>query len=209
LSDAEKDRVMAQLALLSGNVKVATELTQKILMAQDASGNLARFLAALPNARNPFEYLEAYLDKLAQKAAKVLVTPTPTISPQTQAIINIGDQAAAEALAAAAEAEEVIKRLDIILKTVPNFTPPPAGTYGTPSVNPFGPPATNASVSGTPFGQAWSPGFSMGGNTTPGTTFTLKITGEGDITNAISKGLQNQSLSTGTTTTINRSGGFL
>jgi hypothetical protein len=49
----------------------------------------------------------------------------------------------------------------------------------------------------------------MGGNTTPGTTFTLKITGEGDITNAIAKGLQNQSLSTGTTTTINRSGGFL
>jgi hypothetical protein len=209
LSDAEKDRVMAQLALLNGNVKVAQELTNKILMAQDASGNLARFLAALPNARNPFEYLEEYLDKLAQKAAKVLVTPTPTISPQAQAIVDLGDRAAAEALRAAAEADEVIKRLDIILNTVPNFTPPPAGTYGTPSVNPFGPPATNASVSGVPVGQAWSPGFSMGGNTTPGTTFTLKITGEGDITNAIAKGLQNQSLSTGTTTTINRSGGFL
>jgi hypothetical protein len=209
LSKDEENRVKAQLALLSGNVKVAQELTNKILMAQDASGNLARFLAALPNARNPFEYLEEYLDKLAQKAAKVLVTPTPTISPQAQAIVDLGDRAAAEALRAAAEADEVIKRLDIILNTVPNFTPPPAGTYGTPSVNPFGPPATNASVSGVPVGQAWSPGFSMGGNTTPGTTFTLKITGEGDITNAIAKGLQNQSLSTGTTTTINRSGGFL
>jgi hypothetical protein len=57
--------------------------------------------------------------------------------------------------------------------------------------------------------QPFSPGFSAGGNNTPGASFELKITGEGDITNAIAKGLQNQSLSTGTTTTINRSGGFL
>jgi hypothetical protein len=187
LSDAEKDRVMAQLALLSGNVKVATELTQKILMAQDASGNLARFLAALPNARNPFEYLEAYLDKLAQKASKVLVTQA--ISPQTQAIVDLGNAAYNEAMAAAAAADAASKRAEEFLKTLPTTNVP--------------------SVSGVPIGQAWSPGFSMGGNTTPGTTFTLKITGEGDITNAIAKGLQNQSLSTGTTTTINRSGGFL
>jgi hypothetical protein len=187
LSDAEKDRVMAQLALLSGNVKVATELTQKILMAQDASGNLARFLAALPNARNPFEYLEAYLDKLAQKASKVLVTQA--ISPQTQAIVDLGNAAYNEAMAAAAAADAASKRAEEFLKTLPKTNVP--------------------SVSGVPIGQAWSPGFSMGGNTTPGTTFTLKITGEGDITNAIAKGLQNQSLSTGTTTTINRSGGFL
>jgi hypothetical protein len=187
LSDAEKDRVMAQLALLSGNVKVATELTQKILMAQDASGNLARFLAALPNARNPFEYLEAYLDKLAQKAAKVLVTQA--ISPQAQITVSQIDAITAEALAAAAAGDAAAKRAEEFLRTLPTTNVP--------------------SVSGVPIGQAWSPGFSMGGNTTPGTTFTLKITGEGDITNAIAKGLQNQSLSTGTTTTINRSGGFL
>jgi hypothetical protein len=49
---------------------------------------------------------------------------------------------------------------------------------------------------GTPFGQA-------------GSTITLKITGEGDITNAIAKGLQNQSLSTGDSSYINRrTGGF-
>jgi hypothetical protein len=211
LSDAEKDRVMAQLALLSGNVKVATELTQKILMAQDASGNLARFLAALPNARNPFEYLEEYLDKLAQKAAKVLVTPTPTISPSAQAAVSQANVAVAEALAAAAladdatkAAEETNRALDDLIAKLGLKTP-----YNPLSSMIATPPATNASVSGVPVGQAWSPGFSMGGNTTPGTTFTLKITGEGDITNAIAKGLQNQSLSTGTTTTINRSGGFL
>jgi hypothetical protein len=188
LSDAERDRVMAQLALLGGNVKVAQELTNKILMAQDASGNLARFLAALPNARNPFEYLDAYLDKLAAKAAKVLVTaPTQTISPQAQAIVSQIDAATAQALAAAAAAEAEANRISSINKAL----------------------GTLPSASGVPIGQPFSPGFSAGGNNTPGASFELKITGEGDITNAIAKGLQNQSLSTGSTTTINRSGGFL
>jgi hypothetical protein len=72
LSDNEKLRVEAQLALLNGNEAVATKLTNQILMAQDASGNLAKFLAALPNAKNPFEYLDAYLSYLAGKAAAVL-----------------------------------------------------------------------------------------------------------------------------------------
>jgi len=34
--------------------------------------NLAKFLSALPNAKNPFEYLDAYLSYLAGKAAAVL-----------------------------------------------------------------------------------------------------------------------------------------
>ena len=71
LSEEEKIRVEAQLALLNGNVKVAEELTQKILQAQDSSGNLAKFLAALPDARNPFQYLDAYLSYLAGKAAAI------------------------------------------------------------------------------------------------------------------------------------------
>jgi hypothetical protein len=188
LSKDEENRIKAQLALLNGNVVVATELTQKILKAQDSSGNLARFLAALPNARNPFEYLDAYLDKLAAKAAKVLVTaPAQTISPQAQAIVSQIDAATAQALAAAAAAEAEANRISSINKTL----------------------GTLPSASGVPIGQPFSPGFSAGGNNTPGASFELKITGEGDITNAIAKGLQNQSLSTGTTTTINRSGGFL
>jgi hypothetical protein len=188
LSKDEENRISAQLALLSGNVKVAEELTQKVLKAQDASGDLARFLAALPNARNPFEYLDAYLDKLAAKAAKVLVTaPAQTISPQAQAIVSQIDAATAQALAAAAAAEAEANRISSINKAL----------------------GTLPSASGVPIGQPFSPGFSAGGNNTPGASFELKITGEGDITNAIAKGLQNQSLSTGTTTTINRSGGFL
>jgi hypothetical protein len=188
LSKDEENRIKAQLALLNGNVKVAEELTEKVLKAQDASGDLARFLAALPNARNPFGYLDAYLDKLAAKAAKVLVTaPAQTISPQAQAIVSQIDAATSQALAAAAAAEAEANRISSINKAL----------------------GTLPSASGVPIGQPFSPGFSAGGNNTPGASFELKITGEGDITNAIAKGLQNQSLSTGRTTTINRSGGFL
>ena len=79
LSENEKLRVEAQLALLNGNEAVATKLTNQILAAQDASGNLAKFLAALPNAKNPFEYLDAYLSYLAGKAAAILTNnPVPS-----------------------------------------------------------------------------------------------------------------------------------
>ena len=79
LSEDEKLRVEAQLALLNGNEAVATKLTNQILAAQDASGNLAKFLAALPNAKNPFEYLDAYLSYLANKAAAIVTNaPVPS-----------------------------------------------------------------------------------------------------------------------------------
>jgi hypothetical protein len=72
LTEDEKIRLQAQLALLNGNADLAAKLTSQILMAQDASGNLAKFLSALPNAKNPFEYLDAYLSYLAGKAAAIL-----------------------------------------------------------------------------------------------------------------------------------------
>jgi len=79
LSKEEEIRVQAQLALLNGNDALATKLTNQILAAQDASGNLAKFLSALPNAKNPFEYLDAYLSYLAGKAAAILTNqPVPT-----------------------------------------------------------------------------------------------------------------------------------
>jgi len=73
LSENDKLRIEAQLALLNGNEAVATKLTKQILEAQDASGNLAKFLTALPNANNPFEYLDAYLSYLANKARAVFI----------------------------------------------------------------------------------------------------------------------------------------
>jgi len=71
LSEDDKIRLQAQLALLNGNADLATRLTNQILAAQDSTGNLAKFLAALPNAKNPFEYLDAYLSYLAGKASSV------------------------------------------------------------------------------------------------------------------------------------------
>lgn len=85
LSADEKLRIEAQLALLNGNADLATKLTNQILMAQDSSGNLAKFLAALPNARNPFEYLDAYLSYLAGKAAAVLTGTTAPNVPSANA----------------------------------------------------------------------------------------------------------------------------
>jgi hypothetical protein len=93
LSEEERTRVQAQLALLNGNDAVAKQLTDQILKAQDATGNLSKFLSALPNAKNPFEYLDAYLSYLAGKAASIAIgtpfgqappsagAPAPAITP--------------------------------------------------------------------------------------------------------------------------------
>lgn len=83
LSEEEKIRLQAQLALLNGNADVATRLTNEILAAQDSSGNLAKFLAALPNARNPFEYLDGYLSYLAGKAAALATNKPVPSAPST------------------------------------------------------------------------------------------------------------------------------
>lgn len=68
LSEDEKLRAEAQLALLAGNDALAKKLTEQILLAQDATGNLSKFLTSLPNANNPFAYLDKYLDDLKTKA---------------------------------------------------------------------------------------------------------------------------------------------
>jgi hypothetical protein len=82
LSKEDELRLKAQLALLNGNEVVATALTKQILMAQDQTGNLYKLFLALPDARNPFAYLEGYLDMLAGKAASVLALQIP-IAPVT------------------------------------------------------------------------------------------------------------------------------
>ena len=158
----EELRLQAQLALLNGNAELAKRLTDQILKAQDASGNLAMFLAALPNARNPFEYLDAYLSYLAGKAAAISVG-----TPFGQAAPNVNTPAA-----------------PVPATNVPTMPSDGMITYNTRTGLNYNPNANNVVVE-------------------------LKITGEGDVTNAIAKGLQNQSLSTGDSSYINRrTGGF-
>ena len=160
LTKEEEVRLQAQLAILNGNADLAAKLTSEILKAQDASGNLAKFLAALPNARNPFEYLDGYLSYLAGKAAAIMANAPVPSAPSSAA------------------------------PTPPTTNVPPAFpsdgmiTYNTRTGLNYNPNANNVVVE-------------------------LKITGEGDVTNAIAKGLQNQSLSTGDSSYINRrTGGF-
>jgi ribosomal protein S18 len=158
----EEIRLQAQLALLNGNADLAKKLTDQILMAQDSSGNLAKFLAALPNARNPFEYLDAYLSYLAGKAAAISVgTPFGQAAPSLNAA-----------------------PAPVPATNVPTNPSDGMITYNTRTGLNYNPNANNVVVE-------------------------LKITGEGDVTNAIAKGLQNQSLSTGDSAYINRrTGGF-
>ena len=84
LSKEERTRLEAQFALLNGNAAVATALTKQILMSQDATGNLYKLFQSIPDARNPFAYLEEYLNGLARKAAAVLsggATGTAPVTP--------------------------------------------------------------------------------------------------------------------------------
>ena len=140
-------------------------MTNEILKAQDASGNLAKFLSALPNARNPFEYLDAYLSYLASKAAAISFG-----TPFGQAAPSVGSATGTVA------------------------PPPPTNVPSMPS--------DNMISYNTRTGLNYNPNANN-------VVVELKITGEGDVTNAIAKGLQNQSLSTGDSSYINRrTGGF-
>jgi hypothetical protein len=123
------------------------------------------FLAALPNAKNPFEYLDAYLSYLAGKAAAISMgTPFGQAAPS-------GNATAAP-------------------------TPPV--------------PATNVATLPSDNMITYNPRTGLNYNPNANNVVVeLKITGEGDVTNAIAKGLQNQSLSTGDSSYINRrTGGF-
>ena len=82
LSEDDKLRLKAQLALLNGNEVVATALTKQILMAQDQTGNLYKLFLALPDARNPFAYLEGYLDMLAGKASRIFTLNPNQLPPE-------------------------------------------------------------------------------------------------------------------------------
>jgi hypothetical protein len=165
LSDEDRKRLELQLAIMTGNDALASKLTYEIAKAQGLGTDLAKFLADLPAAKNPFASWEAYLDMLAEKARQIasLTVNAP-----------IGTAAAAASTSVGASSN--------VTTNVPvtGFTPPPTGTYGTPTGAVQGP-----------------------------QVIELKITGDGDLTNTIAKNLMQQSLSSGNQTYVNRrTGGF-
>lgn len=76
LSEDDKTRAEAQLALLNGNEAVAASLTKKILYAQDQTGALYRLWQNIPDAKNPFAYLDEWLKAFQEKLDK-LQFPNP------------------------------------------------------------------------------------------------------------------------------------
>ena len=71
LSEEDRKRVELQFALLTGNTEQAQKLTYEIAKAQGLGEQLARFLATLPDAKNPFASWNAYLDMLMEKARQL------------------------------------------------------------------------------------------------------------------------------------------
>ena len=82
LTAEERTRLEAQYAILTGNADLANKLTKEILQSQDATGNLLKMFNTIPNANNPFEYLNAYLDMLAKKAAALGAVTTSNPYPE-------------------------------------------------------------------------------------------------------------------------------
>jgi len=71
LSDEDRKRVELQFALITGNTKQAQQLTYELAIAQGLGKDIAKDLASLPPAANPFAAWEAYLDMLMIKARQV------------------------------------------------------------------------------------------------------------------------------------------
>ena len=179
ISDEDRKRLELQLALITGNEDQAKKLTLELAKAQGLGKDLAAYLASLPDAKNPFKSWEAYLDALEERMKKGF--------------------------------ETTIKTKQVIEATAP-------------AVSAFGAPV------GVPFDPSWS----MGGNNTAGASFPStnasatiptgnftygqgnplsnvyvtvqgSVIAEQDLAKTIAGQLQNQSLSTGETTFVNRS----
>lgn len=87
LSDEDRKRVELQLAILQGNEDKAKKLSDEIANSIDKTGNLAKYLATLPDARNPFGYLDSYLIELKKKADAIFYSqpvPQPSNLPETE-----------------------------------------------------------------------------------------------------------------------------
>jgi hypothetical protein len=94
LSDEDRKRVELQLALLTGNVSEAQKLSYEVAKSAGLTESLARSLASLPNAKNPFESWDEYLDKLLAKARQITTMnfTGEKIFPTTNAlpVLNMG-----------------------------------------------------------------------------------------------------------------------
>ena len=208
MSEEDKIRLQAQLAILNENDSLAASLTRQILMAQDSSGGLYKFFLAIGDMKikNPFAFLDEWIMEF-QKKLNNLKFPTftdptgggnkpPTTDPFKNPFnFPIGDKGGIGVTTIQPNVSSNFAIQDTFNAVMLDMLE--AGNNYTQSAV--------LALSSARY-EAAAQSYGMGGGAG---TIELKITGEGDITNAIAKGLQNQSLSTGDSSYINRrTGGF-
>lgn len=216
LSEEEKIRLQAQLAILNENEALASSLTKQILMAQDSTGGLYKFFLAIGDMKikNPFAFLDEWILEFQKKLNALKF---PTFDPNAPAGGNNGS-----------------KKPPVVDPSTNPFGFPigSKGGIGTTSIQPtvssnlaiqdtFNAVMIDALAAGNNYTQsaiqalssaryeALAQSYGMGGSTGGTAQLELKITGDGDLTNAIASSLQQSSLSSGNQTYINRrTGGF-
>jgi len=196
LSAEERLRVEAQLALLNENDVLAQSLTKQILMAQDATGGLYKYFLSIGNAeiKNPFAFLDDWIVEFQKKLNALSIPNFETGKNGALTGLPIGS----------------------------------SGGIGTTSISPSI--SSNPAIQST-FNKVLQDSLAAGNNYTQsailglssaryeaaaasygmgsGQVIELKITGGDDVSKAIANNLQQQSLSTGNVTYINRrTGGF-
>jgi hypothetical protein len=213
LSEEDKIRLQAQLAILNENEALATSLTRQILMAQDSTGGLYKFFLAIGDMKiaNPFAFLDQWILEF-QKKLNALTFPKfdpnapsgsskkpPVIDPATNPFgFPIGDKGGIGTTSIQATVSSNLAIQDTFNAVMLDALA--AGNNYTQS-------AIQA-LSSARY-EALAQSYGMGGSTGGTMQLELKVTGDGDLTNAIASSLQQQSLSTGNSTYINRrTGGF-
>jgi len=76
ISAEDRTRLEAQAAILNGNADLATKLTKDILMAQDSTGKLYQYFLSIPDAKNPFGYLDQWIADFQKKMNALTMTTT-------------------------------------------------------------------------------------------------------------------------------------
>lgn len=168
LTEDEKNRVKALLALNNDNVDAAKYYSDLVVKAQDKTGALAQFIRSLPDAKNPFAFLDTWIIEFQKKLNNLKFPDLTPIAPNSGIVQGFTP--------------------NTVYPTNP-LKPGDPGYIG-PVI-----PSTNASSSGAV--PNFIPDTSMYG-TPKGTVqgpITLTVTGDSALTKAIADSLQVQSLS--------------
>ena len=92
ITDNEKLRLDLQLALLTNNSAAADQLSQQLLISQLQTTDLARTIASLPKALNPFsdwpQYIQDLIDQIAKLKASLAMQTQVATAPSQNPIYN-------------------------------------------------------------------------------------------------------------------------